>query len=303
MSNLKTEPLVSVIITTCDRPELFKKALQSVLDQTYKHLEIIVVDNGINEAVDQQDLAKYKAINPNIKLLRYMTPLGGSKARNIGIKEASGYYLAFLDDDDVWLPKKLAEQINALKTNGQCSIITCNYYNNYENGPITLVEISANHSDKGKNGILLSNIVGGCSAPLLKTHELRALGGFDESLKSFQDWDMWLRIIYNFGPHYCLKAPLVSLNISKTGRISTNLKNRLHGQFRFLSKHKSIMPRSVQMFHALRMFQMVLQQNELTSRMSKPVGKVLRAFSERISGKSYSFIEKSTNTKTNDNNK
>ena len=107
------QPLVSVIIPTYNRAELIRRAIDSVLAQSYKNWEIIVVDDNsqdntakvIQEIVDQGQLIQYH---------RHSTNLGGSAARNTGIKQAQGEYVAFLDSDDVWLRLKLELQLNAI---------------------------------------------------------------------------------------------------------------------------------------------------------------------------------------------
>src|SRR3989338_8677774 len=100
---------VSVIIPTHNRPELLKRAVKSVLNQTYKDLEVIVVDDGLEKRADET----VNSFNDSrLKYIQHPEEKGGSAARNTGIKNSSGEFIAFLDDDDEWLPEKLEIQIN-----------------------------------------------------------------------------------------------------------------------------------------------------------------------------------------------
>lgn len=113
------QPLVSVIIPTHNRNHLLKRAIQSVLDQTFKDYEIIVVDDtwATNEISD-----KY----PDIHFLHIPETPYPAVARNFGIKVSNGKYIAFLDDDDVWYPKKLQKQIDILENFLEIGLVCSN---------------------------------------------------------------------------------------------------------------------------------------------------------------------------------
>ncbi|GAJ16728.1 unnamed protein product, partial [marine sediment metagenome] len=101
---------VSVIITTYNRFNLAKRAINSVLLQTYKPLEIIVVEDGSNSGIDKW------LENKDVKYVRRFKNKGTSAARNTGIKLAAGNFIAFLDDDDVWKPERLEKQVKLLNS-------------------------------------------------------------------------------------------------------------------------------------------------------------------------------------------
>ena len=105
----KVPPIVSVIIPTIHRPELLQRALRTVLEQTCQSFEIIVVVAGPDP--DTMGVLQAK-MDPRIKVFGNAQPLGAGRARNFGVAQASGRYVAFLDDDDEWLPAKLEEQLN-----------------------------------------------------------------------------------------------------------------------------------------------------------------------------------------------
>src|SRR5262245_48882666 len=104
-------PKISVIIPTHDRAHFLPGAIFSVLNQTFQDFEIIVVDDASNDNTSEV-VAAFN--DERIRLLRHETNKGGSAARNTGILNAQCDYIAFLDDDDEWLPDKLAKQVNIL---------------------------------------------------------------------------------------------------------------------------------------------------------------------------------------------
>ena len=119
--------LVSVIIPTRNRFNYLKLAIESVLLQTWKNIEIIIVDEASSdESVEYLNHLAYKG---TIILIRNEKPTGGGNARNLGIAKASGYYIAFLDDDDTWLPVMIEMQVNLFESSKDVSLVTCSYSN------------------------------------------------------------------------------------------------------------------------------------------------------------------------------
>ena len=110
--NAKTTPVVSAIITTFERVELLKRALQSVLSQSYTQLEILVVDDASS---NNDASSMINDLNDDrIRLIKHEANKGVSAARNTGIKNARGEYVAFLDDDDIWLQDKIEQQLEVI---------------------------------------------------------------------------------------------------------------------------------------------------------------------------------------------
>jgi glycosyltransferase involved in cell wall biosynthesis len=101
-------PLVSVVIPTRNRPEFLLRAISSVLNQTYRNLEIVVIVDGPDSATmtAMQDVS-----GPNVRVIELPQNVGGSEARNTGVRNAKGEWIAFLDDDDEWLPTKIEKQV------------------------------------------------------------------------------------------------------------------------------------------------------------------------------------------------
>ena len=107
-------PLISIVIPTHNRPDFLKKTIQSILDQTYSHLEVIVISNGFNKI--NRDVANF--FNDQRIIYGEQENSGGpSSPRNHGIQLAKGEYIAFCDDDDLWMPDKIAKQVKVLFEN------------------------------------------------------------------------------------------------------------------------------------------------------------------------------------------
>ena len=177
------EPLISVVIPTFNRPSFIERACNTVINQSYKNTEIIIVDDASTTSyVDTSEKLAFK----NVVYIKRKKNGGGSAARNTGIEAAQGEYIAFLDDDDEWFPKKLERQLSSLNDN--CKASHCGYITKTKKitrieqyHEITLKELSENNKLASTSGLL-------CDKKIL------AKAPFDASLHRAQDWDIYLRI-------------------------------------------------------------------------------------------------------------
>lgn len=181
----KNGPLVSVVIPTYKRNDTLLRAIDSVYSQTYKNLEVIVVDDNaefpeIREA-NEKNLIKY----PNVVLIKNEKNLGGGLSRNAGIKVASGEYIAFLDDDDEYLPEKIEKQLDLMieKKSDNIAVIYC--YAEMIN-----VDGSVYTYINDNEGVALLENIEHCLAPtsfwLCDKEKLLSVGAF-ENISSRQD--------------------------------------------------------------------------------------------------------------------
>ena len=209
----KSEPLVSVIIPTRNRASSVVKALQSVFSQTYPSVEIIVVDDASGDETPET-LKELKGQFP-VRVFRNSTPMGAAASRNRAIQESEGIYIAGLDDDDTWEPERISLLLKNFRDNH--SAVT-----SYDR----MITDSGSRTWKKKlritlDDLLYYNMVG--NQVLTKRDYLMEVGGYDESLPSAQDYDLWIRLSQRFGP--VITVPKVLQNIrmdSERERITTS---------------------------------------------------------------------------------
>lgn len=235
--------LVSVILTTYNRSEkILKRAIDSVLNQTYKNIELIIV-NDMNKCNPLNKKLENLIESYTFEILYIAEGInkGACYSRNLGFKHSTGDYIAFLDDDDTWNRKKIERQVDMLKTN-KYSMVSVGYQ-------IVTLDESQNVVNKRrivhKNTIITSddllrkNIVGGSSAPLIKRESFIEVGQFDINMESAQDYDLWIRIS-NIGKIYYIREVLHKYYIYEGERISNNSYKKINGYMRLLDKHKEL---------------------------------------------------------------
>ena len=181
-------PLVSVVIPTHDRPLATERAARSVLAQTHAALELLVIDDGSTD----DTAARAEAIgDPRLRVVRQANG-GVAHARNRGMREARGAYVAFLDSDDAWAPEKLARQVAALEAApARVGICTTGAEIRPRRGPSEFrrPEIRGD----AFAALLTRNLVHApTSCALVRREVAEAVGGFDPSLPAIEDWE-WLQ--------------------------------------------------------------------------------------------------------------
>jgi len=188
-----SQPPVSVIIPTYNRAAWVTEAVASVLAQTYKDFEVLVVD-------DASDDATLEALGPvlrKITLLRAPIRRGVAAARNLGIAAARGEWLAFLDSDDLWRPEKLARQMNFLSAHPE--FLLCQTEEIWIRGGVR-VNPPLTHRKEGGHIFLrsLKRCLVSPSAVVLHRRLIQETGAFDENLPAAEDYDLWLRLTWRY---------------------------------------------------------------------------------------------------------
>ena len=209
-------PKVSVIIPTYNRDNYLYSAVKSVLNQTFEDFEIIVVDDASTDNT-KQIIDKFD--DKRIRYIRHKENKGGSAARNTGIKLSKGKFIAFLDDDDLWMPSKLEKQLDHINKNLEIDAVYTGAWRINKSGKI----IRCNFPSLRGNifpDILMKNCVGSCSMVLVRKECFNRIGLFDENLSAGQDWDMWIRLAKHYQFDY-VNEPLVLYRVHEK-RISTN---------------------------------------------------------------------------------
>ncbi|MDM5264391.1 glycosyltransferase family 2 protein [Sulfurovum sp. XTW-4] len=210
---LKKNPLVSVIIPTHGRSHLLRRAIESVLNQTYDNVEIIIVDdndsNSEHRDHTEKSLQDYLR-NDQIMYLKHEKNAGGSAARNTGIKASHGKYIALLDDDDEWFPQKLQKQISYFESlDTDVGVIYCSYILQEHDKDVEIIR-----DDKGdltKALLMLEFDPGASSTLVFRKSVLDEIHYFDEKFARHQDLEILIRVCRHYLIDVC---PEVLLKIN-----------------------------------------------------------------------------------------
>ncbi len=185
---MKNNPIISVIIPTYNRGWALTNAIDSVLAQDYKNFELIVVDDGSTDNTSNL-IDRYAG---RLKPIQ-QTNAGVSAARNRGIKEAGGDFLAFLDSDDTWLPQKLSRQMDFFTRRPEALICQTQEIWIRNN-----IRVNPKKCHKKPSGMIFEPSLDLClvspSAVMVKKELLKEIGCFDERLPACEDYDLWLRV-------------------------------------------------------------------------------------------------------------
>jgi glycosyltransferase involved in cell wall biosynthesis len=215
--------LVSVVIPAYNCAQYIGETLQSVFSQTYRPLEVIVVDDGSVEDIGAA-VGKY----PETIYIRQSNG-GPARARNAGIARASGNYIAFLDADDLWTPGKLSLQVPILERDPEIGLVFGdmeNFFGGDERGPTMFGKYRLGESYFGDSSLVVSaleklvrmNFIP-TGTVLARREALAVAGFFDESFRQAEDWDLWLRIALRFRiaytPKLVMRRRLHDANASK----------------------------------------------------------------------------------------
>ena len=197
--------MISVIIPTHNRCELLTRAIKSVASQTIKEdVEIIVVSDGSTD--NTKKIVEGLGLQ-NLKFIEYFPSQNGNHARNVGLSVSSGEYVAFLDDDDEWLPTKLEKQIGFMR-DAKCGMSFTLSKIIYINEKVSYVTKPTNLQDFSKL-LLLKNCIGSTSTVIVEKKIIEKSGLFDEKLPALQDYDMWIRIC-KYTQAVCVNESLVN---------------------------------------------------------------------------------------------
>lgn len=242
--NIEKKTLVSVFIPTCNRSGLLKRAIESVLEQTWENLEIIVVDDASDDDTPEL-LDKFSRDHSNLRVIRNEQSKKAAVSRNIAIQQAQGEFVAGLDDDDYWRPRRIELMMKDFDEG--CSAV-CSYDRMVFKGREIVWK---KPSLITLNDLLYYNRVG--NQVLTKKEYLEKAGGYDEDMPSAQDYDLWIRLVQQFGPIKTVPHVLQVVNMEEEReRISTS-DDKIDGYYRCFEKHKDWMSKSHKKYQKYRL--------------------------------------------------
>ena len=214
------KPLVSVVMATYNMSRYLPLAVRSVLAQTYENIELLIVDDGSTD--DTAKVVEPFLDDPRVKY-RIQENKGQASAKNHGIRESSGEYIAFLDADDMWAPEKIDLQLPVFSRSETLGVVYSRLAYIDENG--TQLKVSDEELFRGRvsGPLLIRNFVG-FSTSVVRKECFDRLGGFKEQIRMGIDYDLWLRFSTQYEFDY-VDRPLLYYRVW-SGQMSNNCKGR-----------------------------------------------------------------------------
>jgi glycosyltransferase involved in cell wall biosynthesis len=228
---MRKHPLVSIIIPTYNRPEFVIKAVESALNQTYQHIEVIVVDDA-----SEMNIQEVLPSDQRIRYFKNIENRGGGFSRNVGLDNARGEFVNFLDDDDELYPDKIEKQVSCF-LNAQdpnLGMVTCHTSDERSGKP----RIFYNRVRGDIHQQLLARYaVYGTETMLFRRNALKNIGGFDGNLVANQEYDLMIR----FSEHYSVDFvdDVLCRKKRSYNQISRDLGKKIKGARQLFQKHKS----------------------------------------------------------------
>lgn len=239
-----TEGLVSIVVPTYQRPTFLDRALKSVFAQSHRRWEVVVVDDNERSSearrATEQFMRRYQD-GGRVRYLKHERNKGGAAARNTGILAAAGEYVAFLDDDDEWLPSKLEKQLALFAGADRCLVAYTGYRVVDATGAPLSTKLPAWRGDILER-LLARNDIGTTSSLLCRREALLEAGLFDEALPASQDYDLYLRLAQRCAFDY-VAEPLVVFHNHAAGRITGNVAAKERAFELFCAKHAALFAR------------------------------------------------------------
>lgn len=235
--NQDPQIVFSVVIPVYNRMELLRRAVSSVLAQSFTQYEIVIVDDGsaspVGDTLSEVPFEKLKYIKtPN---------MGAAVARNIGISLAKGQWIAFLDSDDVWLPQKLQRVYEHIGIHGDtfCYYSGFRFVNSSDGKMINEIiepKIPSNYTDALKVG----NPILAFSSFVASRNKILEVNGLDKTFKARQDVDLYMRLS-KISSFICIPEVLSEFYVNAEDRITSNFKNRLQGFISYYDKYSEML--------------------------------------------------------------
>ncbi len=211
---MSRSPLVSVIIAAYNVEKYVAEAVDSVLNQTYKNIEIIVVDDGSTDSTRE-------ALEPYIKQNKikyiYQENKRLAAARNTGLRISKGEYIAILDSDDLFLPEKIEKQVDFLENHPECDVCYCDIYHFYEEDPEKMLKLNYTYYSGAEvfKNLLRKNFINPLTV-VMRRSAFDRFGEFDEMQKRTEDWEFWARIAWQGANFQFLPEILAKYRMRRT---------------------------------------------------------------------------------------
>lgn len=235
---------VSVIIPTFNRVKTIANSIQSVLEQSYENLEIVVIDDG---STDDTESLVNEIIEANRNKIRYFkldNNHGAAYARNFGVNKAKYDIIAFNDSDDLWHSDKLEKQMNFLSEHPDSILVYCAYALKHNLADSAYRKVPSDPIDSDRSGettfleLLYNNTIG-TPTMLLNKKAFLSIGGFDTSMRVLEDWDLAVKLAIIGKIRYQDEILVSVYAAADENRMSFSRENLFKYRCKMLSKYKN----------------------------------------------------------------
>ncbi len=210
------EPLVSVILPTFNRESYLAESVESIIKQTYKNLELIIVDDASTDSTEQ--IVREYLKDPRITYLKQETNNGKPAAVNRGLGQANGKYVWLFDDDDIAMPNKLRAQISIMERHPEASLSHTDaiYFDDATGKIINYFQAPQAGGERLEDWLLGCRFHG--PSVVMRKKYFEAVGGMDEELIRAQDYDLWIRLLTRYPVAIAINIPTVYFRIHSGAR-------------------------------------------------------------------------------------
>jgi glycosyltransferase involved in cell wall biosynthesis len=241
-------PLVTVVLPTRNRSTRLRRSVESVLAQTERELEVVVVDDASDDETPAA-IAELSERDGRVRSIRLDAAVGPSAARNAGIAHASGNHLAYIDDDDLWYPNLLATMLGALRDDPKLGAVTC-FFESYDE-PSGKGRAFKGPARYPARALLWSNFAASVLG-VVRRNAFASEPRFDEALRTCEDWDYWLACSGTAGVA-TVPEVLARVTFHGVGQSAFDRAIRMDGHERFVAKHRDAMGASCRDYHQARL--------------------------------------------------
>ncbi len=236
MSNVARQPLVSVYMPTKNRSRLLKVAVDSVLAQDHPNIELIIVDDGSTDDTPLV-LSQLTKSHDNIRYFRFEQSQGACAARNWAIEHAKGEFVTGLDDDDLFLPNRISSLIESYDDKFAFICSSCIWDFGKRQRVIDSTECEITLAEQLSYNEATNQI-------LVKRERVLEIGGFDTRFVACQDYDLWTRLMINYGNAKRIAIPSYRINDNGSSQRMIHSSNGAQGYIQFLEKHGHLMSKA-----------------------------------------------------------
>ncbi|MDX1901540.1 MAG: glycosyltransferase family A protein [Gammaproteobacteria bacterium] len=230
-------PTISAIITTFNRCHYLKKAIESVLSQTYQDFELLILDNS---STDQTETVVNQFNDQRIRYIKH-PQLNISQTRNLGVKESRGEFIAFLDDDDMWLPNKLTDEYELFNASSKQVALVYGGFVRIDSNDKPFYRHQPYLQGKVLKSLLLleDDFTGSASNPMLRKSAVLVLGGFDEAVKTGEDWEFYLRLAEQYEVAL-IPQPVVNVRHHHGARLGDKLRDYIDLELQVMCRYSGL---------------------------------------------------------------